>query len=943
MPGISRRGFLVMTGGAGAAIATEPGRKFVNRLIPYVNPPENTVPGEWTAYATTCRECPAGCGMHLMHRDGRVTKAEGNPSHPLNRGALCPRGHSSLQGQYDPDRLTRPLRRTPAGFVPATWDEALGEIGRRLSQSAAGRVAIISSVQTGTMLEAMEELLASRSSDRLMLYEPFSFSPLRRAHLSLFGRAAIPRYRLNRTGFILSLGADFLETWISPVEFAGAFAEMHGYRGGRFGRFVHVGPLLTMTAANADEFLQVPPGGERWVALALLQSMVSERMTSRAESVAGIVSGLGGEDAGARSGVPVETLRRVARAFVRGNGIALAAPTGDETAAAADAAFAAGLLNFVSGSLWQGVDFATPHALSAAAGPAEVSGFLDGLAAEDILFVHDTNIAFTMPLHVRKMRQAGFVVYLGNLPDETAELADWVLPLDYPLEAWGDYAPYRGMDLLQQPTMARLHDTRHPGDIFMALAAGASGQVSFERRLRERWQRTKGEPFSELLKRGGNWSEEGKDGGAGVALAASSGVWRFSAASASGVQAFPSTSIFLHDGRTANRGWLQEAPHPVSTIVWGSWADLHPVTAKDMGIADGDRVELSAPAGKLEAVVRVTEQVAPKAVGVLLGQGHRARGLSLAGGIGSNGFLLPFGPVTVRRLGRGGKLVRLSATTKQHQRHIVQSVPFHTVWRMEPGEGGTQVTLPLPEGYDPQRDLYPPHEHARYRWGMVVDLHRCIGCGACAVACYAENNVAYVGKKRCAEGREMAWLKVVPYEMGENPLQLKWIPMLCQQCDAAPCEPVCPVFAAVHNEDGLNAQVYNRCIGTRYCSNNCPYKVRRFNWYRREWPSPLDMQLNPEVTVRSQGVMEKCTFCVQRIRQVEYRARVERRRVRDGEIVPACAQSCPTGVYTFGDLMDPESRVSKLVREDPRRYQVLHELNTKPAVIYLKAVEQPTL
>jgi molybdopterin-containing oxidoreductase family iron-sulfur binding subunit len=257
---------------------------------------------------------------------------------------------------------------------------------------------------------------------------------------------------------------------------------------------------------------------------------------------------------------------------------------------------------------------------------------------------------------------------------------------------------------------------------------------------------------------------------------------------------------------------------------------------------------------------------------------------------------------------------------------------------MAPGQGD-ELVLPLPEGYRPGRDLYPKREYTKHRWAMVIDLHRCIGCGACAVACYAENNIAVVGRDKVPNGREMAWLRVAPYRKPGSPLKVGWLPLLCQHCDSAPCEPVCPVFAAMHNEEGLNAQIYNRCIGTRYCSNNCPYKVRRFNWINIKWQKPLDLQLNPEVTVRTRGVMEKCTFCVQRIRQAEYRAVQENRAVRDGEIQPACAQSCPTKVYTFGDLLDPNSAVSRLTRTDPRRYHLLEELNTKPAVTFLRKID----
>jgi Fe-S-cluster-containing dehydrogenase component len=245
----------------------------------------------------------------------------------------------------------------------------------------------------------------------------------------------------------------------------------------------------------------------------------------------------------------------------------------------------------------------------------------------------------------------------------------------------------------------------------------------------------------------------------------------------------------------------------------------------------------------------------------------------------------------------------------------------------------------LPEGYDPQRDFYPPHDHKDYRWGMVVDLDRCIGCGACAAACYAENNLGVVGVDRVIEGREMSWMSIERYHSEEAMEKVTFLPMLCQHCDNAPCESVCPVYAPHHSKEGINNQIYNRCIGTRFCVQNCPYKVRRFNWFDWKWPEPLNLQLNPDVTVRSKGVMEKCSFCIQRIKAAHNVAKNEKRKIRDGEVAPACVQTCPTGALVFGNLMDRQSRVRQLV-DDPRAYQAIGYVNTKPAVIYLKKVTQ---
>jgi len=399
-------------------------------------------------------------------------------------------------------------------------------------------------------------------------------------------------------------------------------------------------------------------------------------------------------------------------------------------------------------------------------------------------------------------------------------------------------------------------------------------------------------------------------------------------------------SINLFDGRTANRGWLQEMPEPVSYLAWGSWLDVHPADAEANDIRDGDVVTITSGDASVQGPVRVTEDVCRGVTALAFGQGHSAR-TATAQGVGVNAFLLRqphmerfFAHANLMKTGKHEALCIGAATQEQHDRHLLQWVGD------APEEQGRPepIVMPLPEGYNVNQDLYPARLYTYHRWAMAIDLNRCIGCGACAVACYAENNIGVVGREDMLERRELAWLKVVPYRHPRDKGRLAFLPLPCQQCDAAPCEPVCPVFASVHNEEGLNAQVYNRCIGTRYCSNNCPYKVRRFNWSNLEWPYPLNLQLNPDVSVRCRGVMEKCTFCIQRIRRVEHIAAREDRPIRDGEIIPACAQTCPTRAIMFGDLLDETSLVSTLFRADPRRYQVLKELNTKPAIVYLQRV-----
>jgi molybdopterin-containing oxidoreductase family iron-sulfur binding subunit len=484
--------------------------------------------------------------------------------------------------------------------------------------------------------------------------------------------------------------------------------------------------------------------------------------------------------------------------------------------------------------------------------------------------------------------------------------------------------------------MRPLYDGRGLGDLILALAgmAGGTPQADFAVYLKEAWKAEVAtlpengdfETFWRKLLREGGAFHEPRLQAARLSTTLASEMPRYERAERpTGTLAlvlYP--SLFHHDGTGANKPWLQEVADPLAQIVWDNWVEIESGEASARGVSEGDIVRITSEHGSVELPAHVHEGLARGTLAVPFGQGHEHYG-RYASGVGgriqtvlpsvpepgSGAFILSPFEVTIENTGRNAKLVSVQGGSIAEGRGILEEEHVH----------GRKV------------DMYPPHPHKNYRWGMVVDLARCTGCSACVVACYAENNVAVVGKKMVARGREMTWIRIERYydERGG----IHFLPMLCQHCDYAPCEPVCPVHATYHNPEGLNAQIYNRCIGTRYCSNNCPYKVRRFNWFTYTWPEPLHWQLNPDITVREKGVMEKCTFCVQRIREAEDRAKDEGRLVRDGEVTPACAQTCPTGALVFGNIEDPESRVAKLAA-GPRGYRVLEMLNTKPAIVYLR-------
>lgn len=937
-----RRDFLKLAAVAVGGLATGSSQQ-VDKLIPFLNPPENILPGVSTWFATSCRECPAGCGMIVRNREGRATKAEGNPLHPINAGRLCARGQAALQALYDPDRLRGPRRRgANASPRSVSWDNAFAALGQVLAPlRGKGAVALISDLQSGSLAALLQDWLKAfgSGSERYLVYEPFNYESLREANRVVFGQDTIPDYRLDKCDLIVALGADFTETWLSPVKFIRRFAETRVPESGRMSKFVYVGPRLSSTGFSADEVLLVAPGDEHWLALSLLLALGKTTGNEFAPEVVG-----------PRIGVPAERIRGLARQLAQAKSpVVLAGSPLPGGRAALETAVAANMLNQAVSS--PAVDFGRTHALGTTARNAEIADFIEAMLTDNVqaLVILGANPAYALPPGFRfaeAIEHVPNVISLSSFPDETAELADWVLPAATPYESWGDYEPERGIVNLMQPTMGALFNTLSAGDILLQLATAAGidpqqafGAGRFYDYLQMRWAE-RGLAWEPAAKQGGSWPAA--EAAAPAISKAVSGATAFTfsrpePAPELTLWAYPSPMLF--DGRGANKRWLQELPDPAVHAVWGSWAEMHPETAARHGIVADQMVSIAAGAGKIEAPAFLYRGVKPGVVAVPIGQGHRAYG-RYAAGRGVNVLQLPgdeTGAIAVTpAIARGReRVVTTDGSTDQHQRDLVRNVLLSQLSEQRPEE----MIWPLPAGYRQDRDLYPAHNYPEYRWAMAVDMSRCVSCEACMAACYAENNVAVVGKEWMAQGREMEWIWVDRYYDWESPhAPALFQVMLCQQCDAAPCEPVCPVFASAHDKEGLNVQIYNRCIGTRYCSHNCPYKVRRFNWRNYDWPEPLTWQLNPEVTVRERGVMEKCTFCVQRIREAEHHAKKEGRRVRDGEITPACAQTCPAEVFVFGDLMDPNSRISRLVKDHPRRHQLLKELNTKPAVFYLKRV-----
>jgi molybdopterin-containing oxidoreductase family iron-sulfur binding subunit len=971
MARFSRRQFLKTLGLAGTATlagCSEP----VRYLIPYVIPPEDIVPGEATWYASTCRECPAGCGMLVKNRDGHVIKVEGNPQHPVNTGKLCPRGQASVQGIYNPDRYTQPMARDGRGRLsPVSWEEALKRAVGGLRGAGQKKTVFISHLMTGA-----EQDLASRWSKALggqhMVYEPFAYEPLRQANQVVFGTAQIPNYHIEQADFLISFGANFLETWISNVQFTRQFAAFHEPKQNQKNFFVHVGPRLSMTAANADRWVSVPPGGERYVALGLLRLLIQGgKAGAQGAGIPEGVSAFTPEVVQERTGVKKDVLAALAAQFSRARRpLALAEGMAFQDPNAVETAVAANLLCTLSPGSRELLDFSNAVSLSQTAPASDVKALRDRMAAGGVgaVVFYRANPVYSLPASwefEKALAKVPVVISFSSFPDETTQYATLILPADTFLESWGDYSPQTRVTGLLQPAMGRLFNTMPLGDILLFLGKALAGPAKFPEKdsyevLRNGWEQKRekqagalsGEAFwLQSVQRGGIWER-----GIGQApVRGESFHFSFSAPFVPHAEqkpgkfdffAYPTIQFF--DGRLANRPWLQEMPDPVTMITWSGWVEIDPETAKKMNIGKGDVLAIHAGGKTIEAPAFPYIGIRPGTLAMPVGQGH-AKAFSryvacdatgnphdlLSGNLDSSGGLVRSLPsVTIEKTGRSAVVANADGSAYQHGRRLAKSLSYKE-YRETLGNA-PEIAMPLPSGWKKEIDFYPIHLHVVYRWGMVIDVDRCIGCQACVMACYAENNVAIVGQKDFFMGREMSWLHIERYFEQEQPF-VRFLPMLCQHCDSAPCESVCPVFAPNHNKEGINNQVYNRCIGTRDCNQNCPWKVRRFNWHLWKYDHPLEWQLNPDVTVRQQGVMEKCSFCIQRIIHAKTVATSEGRKVKDGEFTTACAQTCPADAITFGNLMDPESRVSKLLTQ-ARAYQVLGGLNTKTAVIYLRKI-----
>jgi Fe-S-cluster-containing dehydrogenase component len=960
--GISRRRFLsLLSASAALALGSSCSRIDRGTIVPYTRRPGEILPGVAAYYASTFQEGLTTHGVLVKTREGRPIHIEGNAEHPVSRGKTTLRSIGDLLGLYDSDRLRAPVHKG----TPSSWVEAEKAMTRSLSDARLmdKRVLLLTSAVLSPSQKALiYDLKLALPGLHHVAWEPAAPQSELIALKSLYGAGLIPRLHFERADVVLSLQSDFLGVDANAPTFIQDFAARRivSRPTDRMNRLWVLEGNMTLTGFNADQRLQVRPSQIAGLAFALARHLhESHSLPLPAGMNAEALKPFAFESMAQRLGIESSLLRLLASDLAQAGKSALVVAG---CALPPEAHIACHLLNAMLGAMTNTMTLPGPP-LPELLTFAELKNLLDEAARGQFALgiFWGANPAYAFPDHSlwkNAIAKISETYRIGLYEDETALDCAWRLPEHHWLEAWGDFDAADGFVSLRQPVTGPLHDTRQAEDFLLSCMRGMkiSAPRNYLEYLKSRWRldvfpAENPAPFESF------WNAALHDGGAKHAPGTNSSltmnagaITKALAASAEtvaldGLELILSPGAGVYDGRYANNGWLNELPDPVTKATWGNPLLISLVDAERLGVKDEDVVAISAAGGAVEVPVLIQAGQTPGVAELALGYGRRTG--NVAPGVGVNAFPLLDIPSSSPYLLAG---VRIKRSNRGERRPIPKR-------QVEGRMSGDQVrSWTLAEYADIVRgkevgekghtiSLIPDQKFPEHKWSMTIDLSACVGCSACVIACQSENNVPVVGPERVRDGREMQWIRIDRYYEGDlrNPSVL-FQPVLCQQCDNAPCEIVCPVNATTHSPDGLNQMVYNRCVGTRYCSNNCPFKVRRFNFfdYTSMKKEPENLVFNPEVTVRPRGVMEKCTFCIQRIENAKQKAKVEGRPIRDGEIQPACAAACPARAIVFGDINDPRSKVSNQSKSD-RRYRMLEELGIKPSVSYLADISNPAV
>ena len=968
--GTHRRDFLKVLGFGMAAVSLAACETPVKKAVSYINKPEGEYPTMANWYASTYSEGGDYASILVKTREGRPIKIEGNNLSKASYGVSA-RIHASLLGLYDIEKLKGPAK---GQDTKVTWDTIDSEIVAQLQQIAAkgGAIRIVSStILSPSTKSVIADFTAKYPTTQWISYDANSASGLVKGNELSFGKAVIPAYDFSKAKVVVGIDADFLGTWLTPDLFSKQFAETRKVSSAKDGkkdmsRHFQFETILSLTGSNADYRTAIKPSQSGLVVAALYNKIAAK---------------LGGKVISATA-VDVANLDKAASELIAAKGQALVVSGSNDP----QVQVIVNAINSLLGSYGSTIDLGTA-VYNRQGNDIAMNGFIDevkGGKVSAVLF-YGANPVYDHPRGaelVEALPKVALSISFADRADETSSLVKYIAPAPHYLESWDDAEPKSGSYSLTQPTISLIYNTRQAQS---SLLKWAGLKNDYHEYIKANWR------AKQYVQAGAAnfeqfWIKSLHDGVletgrsesvpavfSGNVDAAATAIAKRYKAGASEIELALYEKIGVGNGAQANNPWIQEFPEPVTKACWDNYACVSQKTAADLSLAQGDIVKIDLKGKTVELPVLIQPGQANGTVAVAIGYGREKAGKS-ANGVGKNVYplasfvegYLTFAPgaVQVSKTGDTREIAQTQTHNTVMNRKSVLQETILGEYQKDVQAGRFVPEIHTSEGKKKAVDisLWNGHEYKNHSWGMVVDLNLCFGCGSCVVSCNAENNIPVVGRQEVINSREMHWLRIDRYYSSdaspedlrglevasENP-EVTFQPMMCQHCNNAPCETVCPVLATTHSSEGLNQMTYNRCVGTRYCANNCPYKVRRFNWFKYFDNDNFDyhfnnelgkMVINPEVTVRSRGVIEKCSMCVHLIQDAKLTAKKERRRVNDGDVNVACASSCPTNAITFGDMNDPESAISKLlkVEEEGRAFHMLEEINVRPQVSYLVKV-----
>ncbi len=955
-----RRDFLKAVGfGVGAVTLAACQKVPVRKSLPYLIKPEEVTPGVANYYTSTYE----GHAILVKTREGRPIKIEGNPNDLLSKGGVSAQAQASVLDLYDVNRLKSPLK----DGAETGWSQVDDFIKKELAAIKAGgkKIRIVSStISSPSSLAVIDDFITQYPTAKHINYDAVSYTGIIQGNQNSFGKAVLPHYNFDKADIIVSFGADFLGTWISPAEFTRQYVQNRNNKSlqsKKMSRHIQFETGMSLTGTNADVRIPIKPS-EEGIALIALYNAVSGSTLPGTKKL---------DNSNADKAIAI-----VAKELQAAKGKALVVAGSNDVATQV----LVNAINSLLGSYGKTIDLDNPsHQF--AGNDAEFVEFVKDMGRGEVDAVFFLNANPVYDYYNSKevadgLKKVRLKVSFANYSDETASLCNVITPNHYYLESWGDDNAIEGYYTILQPAINPVYDTRQAEQSFLIWSDNAV--KDYYTYVRNNWDKNllakgglSGQSGWETLLQTGFVKVADKPAGAytfGRDLnAVAQTIIDHSGQLAAKIELQVYQSVALRDGKRANNPWLQELPDPVSKVTWDNFAALAPADMKTWGYVDGDVVTIEANGYKVDLPALSQPGQARGTVSVAVGYGRTMVG-PVGINVGKNAFPLYSlrngtfqisAPATLTATGDNSPLSQTQTHHSIEGRNSIIKEATFTEYLKDPyqGSGGGKDH----KDYNENNLFWQEYDHPQYNWVMAIDLNACTGCGACVVACSAENNVPVVGKDEVGRRREMHWIRIDRYysfnddgnggttrerEIAKledlDNVRVVYQPMLCQHCEHAPCETVCPVLATVHSSEGLNHMAYNRCIGTRYCANNCPYKVRRFNWFNYWNDSRFEnylqndhtqLVLNPDVVTRFRGVMEKCSMCIQRIQAGKLKAKIEKRPVKDGDIKVACQQTCPANAIVFGNSNDPNSEVSKALRSE-RTYYVLEELNVQPGVGY---------